>query len=405
VTSIPLGRILGKSADSAAIKALNRGIVEDLKNAPTDSQLSKFVLSGLNQVEKNTLGRSALKQKISPTVIGVAIAGDNVDKLATKNMVRIISKSKDNGRFADANKPFDVVGKTLKDRLDTVIAINKKAGFEVGEQAKALKGKVYLGNIKSKFRARIVDRGIGINEKGRFDFKDADINEKTAPANLLEEVSKVLDGIPDNMNARGVHRLKKRLRSLIDSNNEGRGATGEAEFDVKGVIKDINDSLNTQFPKYAKPNNEFSQTIKAIDDFKKVTGVDPKRPSTAKFLGAAARTLTSKSKSNPKLTDSINQLTEAANVKNIKFKGDIPSQVAVAKRLEEQFYKQTEEGNVPSIKEVTEATAGSQFVKAKGVVEIGSKIVKATRRINDENALKVLEKLTRQKTKIPKRNK
>ena len=125
--------------------------------------------SGGAKVSADKFARNAINQGFDEGVVASIKASSKADKSLMKKMLSIMKKGKSDAEFGSFNRPSDIVGNTLLDRIKSIRDANKKAGIEIGKEAKKLAGKdIDISNAVNAFSSKLDDLGVRLvpNNKG-----------------------------------------------------------------------------------------------------------------------------------------------------------------------------------------------------------------------------------------------
>lgn len=269
------------------------------------------------RVESDVPAIEAIKQGFDEGVIADVKQASKADKSAMRKMVNIAERSKKNKKFGLLNRPGDVAGDTLMGRLRVVQKANRDAGKSLNVAAEALAGKsVEAAPIGDKFASDLSDMGVSLQRNNGgidVDFAGSDIEGLAGPESVIERVVKRMSSTtpPD---AKELHRLKRFIDEQVTFGKNAEGLAGNAERVLKGLRRDINETLGAKFPDYAAANKQYSKTIGALDAFQDVAGrkMNLTGPNADRATGVLMRRLMSNAQSRVTLLDSINEIDAVA---------------------------------------------------------------------------------------------
>ena len=312
------------NTDVALFKLADEGITN-----PTIRQ--KLLGADLPKVVKDTPTVKAARQGINEEFLEVVKkAGTTADKKALIRMTDIAKKGRTNPVFRSESRPSFVAGDVLLDKVNAIKRINRAAGKRIGNATKFLKGKqVPVAEIGDKFLSSLDDLKIAIKPDGKLDFKDALISgagRKKAIADIFDRMSR-----NKNPDALDLHHLKQFIDDTVSYGKTVRGLGGKAENALKELRTNIKDTLNSNFPQYAKANEAYSDTISLLDKIQELAGkkTDLTSDSAAGDLAVLARRITSNAQSRGRVRDAFLDLDKLLDkhsgftgVKRLPGKGD-----------------------------------------------------------------------------------
>ena len=288
------------NTDVALLKLADEGI-----SNPTVRQ--KLLGADLPKVVKDTPTVQAARQGISEDFLEVVKKGSTrADKIALIKMTDMAKKGRTNPLFRRDSRPSFVAGDVLLDKVNAIKGINRAAGKRIGNATKFLKGKqVPVAEIGDKFLSTLDDLKITIKPDGKLDFKDALISgagRKKAIADIFDRMSR-----NKNPDALDLHELKQFIDDTVSYGKTVRGLGGKAENALKGLRTNIKETLDSNFPQYAKANEAYSDTIGLLDKIQELAGkkTNLTSDSAAGDLATLARRITSNAQSRGRVRDAF----------------------------------------------------------------------------------------------------
>lgn len=370
----------------------------------------------------NKAANSSVKQGLKENLVSMVQASTGSTKQKMLNMLDIVEKGKTNLRET-INRPGDIIGDSLLDRYRVVKAANKQGGQMINTAAKDLKGKpVDVSPAVNSFMDDLQELGVQFDPgAGTVSFRGSDIEkitgEETAFKNLLERMLNT-----DNPDAYDVHRLKRFIDNTVTYGKRVEGVSGNTERIMKRLRNGLDSILDAQFPQYAKANQQYSETIGALDDLQTLAGrkADLSGMNADKDIGILLRRILSNARSRVPIMDNIVEMDRVANkykntgkdiapyggvlsgdsVAPTAFDDDILTQALFADELERVFGtnattsfmgdigKSIQRGAVD-----TAVTGGNPWTSASELVHSG---IDRLRGVNEENALKEFRRLLEQ---------
>lgn len=384
----PRGKISAIFSNETPTKQTVRQIIE---SGADDGVVARKIIDGAGKVKADPVGKAAIRQGIDEGVVAAVKGSSSSDKAAFAKMLNIVERGLKNKRFASQNRPSDIVGDALVQRVKAVRNINKQARKDVNKAAFGLKGKrVDLDEVTTGFEDDLL--GFGVVPSGKkLDFSDsvfesASLKKMQKPINDLWSDYQKLQANPDGFKA---HQFKKLIDELVDfGNSQKEGLNRSIEDMAKGLRFNINQSLRGLSNEYRVANIKSSETIQALQDFQKAVGstVDLTSPNADKALGTLSRRLLSNVQSRVRLMDSITNLERTAKNQGARIDDDIFTQVMFVDELEHSF------GSFAP----TSIQGIGEKVAARGAIEAGKEaVVEAVKGqfVSEAKRLKVLKQL------------
>lgn len=364
------------------------------------------------RVQANIFEQEAIKQGFDKGVIASIKGAKQPDKLKMQQMVNIMERGKNKARFAATNRPSDVLGDSVMTRLRIVRKANKAAGQRLDEVAKSLKGKqVDFNPAVDSFVNDLDDIGITLNRVDGVvipDFKGSDIEGLAGPESAINRIVKRMtsEKTPD---AFEIHRMKKFIDEQVTFGKNAEGLAGKTESILKSLRRNLDQSLDSNFPEYDRINSAYSETIGALDAFQEVAGkkMNLTGPNADKATGTLMRRVLSNAQSRITLLDSVNEIERVAK-KFENFRGKLDPRLIEGpkgpSKINDDLLNQVL--FVDELDSVFGTTARTslqgqveQAVKQGPVgiaVEAAAKGAEKLRGINEENAFKAMKDLLRE---------
>lgn len=291
---------------------------------PEPTARQKALGADLPQIVKDVKVKKAAYQGFDSGFLdAVKKRGTPADKRAMLEMTQISQKGKKDPLYESDFRPADVAGNTLLNDINEIKRINKAAGRQIGDAKKYLSGKkVPTAHIGDSFIETLDSLGIKI-EGNKLDYSDSIISglggRKKAINGIWGKMVKNKD--PDAMD---LHNLKREIDESISYGKNIGGLGGDAEAALRSLRTDINETLKSNFPRYAEANKAYSDTIDALDEIQRLAGqkTDLTSNSASGSLGVLSRRLTSNAQSRGQVRDSYKQIGDVLR-KHEGF-GDVP---------------------------------------------------------------------------------
>ncbi len=360
-----------------------------------DARLAEFEIVDGKRV-KNADAVDAIKQGFDKGIVSTIGKASKTDKLKMARMVRLLERGRNNPLFGAKNRPSDVIGQSLLDRVTHIRDINRRAGSNLDAVAKSLKGKQadFSGPV-DQFLKDLDEMGIDLNEDFTPGFQGADIEGATGAENLIRKIVKRMgSGQPGDIpDAHDMHRLKRFIDEQVTYGKSAEGLTGQAERVVKDLRRNLDSVLDSQFPQYNQVNTTYADTIGALNSLQDVAGrkMNLSGGSADKALGTLLRRILSNAQSRINVVDAVDDIDIVAKKYGGDFQDNISTQVIFANELNRVFpptNQTTFQGDIA--KEVARGIGQSNVERA---AEAASKVANKVRGISEESQIRSIRKL------------
>jgi hypothetical protein len=398
---------VGEKLSPQDAATLRKQIAQD----PASTELVNFRISGSQAVPDNE-ATSAIKQGWKDGTIASIKAATDKDRQAMTQMLNIFKMGEKNDNFRALNRPADILGDTVQSRIDFLARNNKTSGMAIDRIAQSrLRGQtVDYDPAVNSFLKDLENIGVKVelDQAGvaKANLDGSRIEGDVAGEKLLNIVLKRLSktAAPD---ALGVHDAKRFIDTQVDygKRNLSNPLTAEAERIVKGLRRNLNQSLGDKFPVYKAANDKYADTITALNDLQKAAGtnIDFDSASANKQLGTAMRKLTSNYGTRANLIDSLDQANQVVSKYGMKLDDDIVNQLIFVNELDRMFGAAAQ----TSLKgQVAEGALGTGVDIARGnlrqrAFDLLAEKAEELRGVNKENAVKAMEELLKRKAGQP----
>lgn len=354
--------------------------------------------SGAPRLARDKQASDAIKQGFDEGVVQAVKQTSPQNKAKLLRMANIAEKSSQDEVFRSLNRPADVAGDSLAQRIKFIRKTNQDAGQQLDGVAKSLRGQ--KGNIEgpaTNFSNNLNEMGISQDENGKLAFAGSDIEGIAGAEKIINQVAKRVKRLDAN-DAYDMHRLKRYIDEQVTYGKTTEGLSGKAERALKQLRADIDASLDEQFPEYNRVNTQYSDTIQALDAFQDAAGtkVDLFGPNSEKALGTVSRRLLSNTQSRANLLTSLKDIEDVSKKYGTTFDDDIITQVMFADALDKRFGAAAAtslQGDVgKGVKRGLETATGQRTFTGLGI-DAASAGVDFLAGRNDKNAFKSIKKL------------
>jgi hypothetical protein len=379
-------------------------------DSPESTDFVNFRIAG-SQVVPDNLAADALKQGWKDGTVASIKASSDKDRTAMTKMLNLFKMGEKSEKFRTLNRPADILGDTVQARIDFLAKSNKQAGKAIDRIAQTrLRGQnVDYDPAVNKFLGDLDNIGVKVNldKNGvaKVNLEGSRIEGDKGAENLLNIVLKRLSKTqtPD---ALGVHDAKRFIDTQVSygKRNLANPLTAEAESIVKGLRRNLNQSLGDAFPVYKAANTKYSETITALDAMQKAAGtsINFDSDNANKALGVAMRKLTSNYGTRANLIDALDQANQTSQKYGLSLNDDIVNQLIFVNELDRMFGAAAQ----TSLKgQVAEAAMGTGTDIARGnfsglaqrAFDLMAEKAENLKGINKENAIKAMEEILNRK--------
>ncbi len=388
--------------DTSAASKLGK-VAEDVAESVPEKSLVKYIVDGSGKVKTDRLAQETIKQGFDQGVVAAVKGATKIDRSKMAKMTNIMEKGKENALFAMKNRPSDVAGDSLLDRVRFVKETNRTAGKELDVVAKSLKGQsVNFDNPVNNFLNNLDEMGVKLDKRFRPNFKGSDVEGLAAPQNAIANIVKRLSSgrrgvAPD---AHELHRMKRFIDEVVTYGKQGEGLSGKTERILKQLRRDLDSTLDDAFPEYNRVNTTYADTVGSLDALQDVAGkkMDLFGKNADKATGTLLRRLMSNAQSRVNLVDAVDNLESVARKYGGDFADDISTQMLFADELDNVFGSVARTSfageTAKGIRKGAEVATGQRTVVG-AALEAGAAGVEKLRGINEKNAFKSMNDLLR----------
>ena len=286
------------------------------KVAPTTPGVEAPVIP---KVVKDKTAREVVSQGFDEGLVAMVKTSTDTTKKNMHKMIDVLEAGKKNFKYGSSNRPIDVVGKSIVNRVNVVKSANRVSGQRLNTIAKGLKGEsVDVSPAVNQFLDELDQMGVKFDPAaGKVSFSGSDIEGrgkgvKQAQKIIMDTVDRMLN--TQNPDAYDVHRMKRYLSEQVNFGKQSGGVSGNMDRILKGLRHNLDGVLDEQFPAYKKVNEDYAQTVSALNSLQDVAGskIDFFGENADKALGTLSRRLLSNAQSRIPLMDSLAELDAAA---------------------------------------------------------------------------------------------
>lgn len=368
-------------------------------------------------------GQAALKQGVEPKTVALLQSATPLGKKRMQEMLQIARKGKENARYEIRNRPSDIPGDALINRVKIIRSANRSAGERIDKVAQTLKGqRVDVNPVVNDFMGKLNEMGIRYNPNSRsLDFSESDIRGLSGIESTVTRVIRQMEGKGD-IDAYDVHRMKRILDEQLTYGKNAEGLGGRVEKYLKDLRRGLDGVLDEQFKAYNRVNTQYAETIGALDALQDVAGtkMNLSGGNADKALGTLLRRITSNAQSRVRLLDAVDEVDGVArkylksdstdivplskttprgeDIAEIDLDDDLLAQVRFMSDIERLFGTSAP----TSLQGVMENVEGPAMRAAmtgdttEMKVGMARSALNAIRGINEENTIKALETLLKE---------
>lgn len=293
-----------------------------VEGEPPQTGVERFFDTKGPKVKADPQARYAISQGAREGVVQPMKNASKPDKDLMLKMTNIADRAKKDELYGMENRPGDVAGDLLMDRLDVIRRANKRAGMALKPITDNMKGKsVDVSEVGANLSDALDDMGVTLarGDDGKLvaNYEGSNIEGATTLTGWLDNVLRRVDRVAGSgkIDAFELHQLKKFIDDQVTFGKSSDGLSGQTERVLKRFRTDINDTLGNNFNDYAKANETYSGTIKALDAFQDVAGrkMDLLGDNADKATGTLMRRLMSNAQSRITLLDSLKGIDDAVD--------------------------------------------------------------------------------------------
>lgn len=286
------------------------------------------------------LAVSAVRQGFNENFVQALKNLSPADKKQVLKMATTIDRGESDFLASRYNRPSDVVGQSLSDRIDYIKSVNKKAGVDVDKAAKSLPESVDPTAPFESTLNSLVEMGVKFDNDQVPSFKGSEVQDFAADERIIKNVVERMNEINT---AKDLHNLKKYIYNSVYAGKRSEGGLQpKTERVLKDFARGINETLGEASPDYRAANTVYSETIDALDELQSAAGksINLFGEGAEKSLGTSVRGLLSNNKTRVELENQINNIDSVAKKYGGNFQDDIRVQTAIVDELERIYQTQ-----------------------------------------------------------------
>ena len=387
--------------------ASEKALVAQIKAGARDDSLAGLRVVG-NRVEVDQVGKEALKQGFRPGVVQSIKTANPATKAKMREMTRMMRQIKKSERLGLEFRPSDVVGDSVTSRIQFIRDKADVARKELNTIADTkLRGKqIDIAPVTNRLQSSLDDLDVSLVDGPggipKPEFKGSLISKDKTSQRVISDVIDLLGegGRPDALRA---HKLKRQLDIMIDFNKKSaEGLTDAGRNVLKGIRKELNNSIRAVDPDYARVNDTLSQSLNSLNSLDDAIGtIDMFGKGANKALGTRMRALLSNQQGRVRIENAVDDIENTVTNLGGKFDDNIKDLVMFSDTLDDRFgtvAKTSLAGQeAQAIRQAArEGVAGT--VRERAVEAVGRGAEKL-RGVNEFNAFEAMNKLLKRGSK------
>lgn len=385
-------------------------IAQTLREQPDSTEVVRFRLVN-DQVRPDKPADEALKQGWKEGAVASIKAASDEDRKRMQQMLNIYKLGKKSEKFRAMNRPADILGKSVDNRVKFLSTQRERAGKDIDTIAKKqLRGQqVNYQPAINQFLGELDEIGakveMGPDGIARINLRGSDIQGDRQAQRVLNATLERLSDVnaPD---AYGVHTAKRFIDTQVNYGKQSaqNPLSRKAESILKNLRRNLNTSLADQFKDYGAANAKYSQTTQALDDLQDAVGtkLDFDSPNAPAAFGTAMRRILSNYGTRANVIDSLDEVNRVASQYGMKLDDDIVNQLIFVNELDRMFgapADMTFKGQISqAIQTGVDIARGGAAQRA---MDLLAEKAESLRGINEENAIKVMEEILARRTPKP----
>jgi len=379
-------------------------LIQKIKIDPTSADVAEVKLVG-GAVQKDRTASEVVRQGFQPSVVASTKTGSNKDKFNMLKMLHVFKKGKKDAVYAAKNRPSDVLGESMNERVKYILDTNKNAGKEIEVVAKKLKTKtIDTSDAVDSLMNDLDDIGVAIGrtEEGKLtvSLRGSNIEGDIASKGLLKNVLNRLKSIEEG-SAYDAHRAKRYIDTQVSyGKTRANPLSKETERIVKKFRSRINDTLGEASGEYKAANTKYKDTLEALEGIQKAVGasVDMQGGNVPKAFGTSLRKILSNYGSRVQMMDSVANAESTAVKYGMKMDDDLIKQLIFSNEIDRMFGSFAPTSFKGQIESATKQGLDMARKSAlETAIDLTSRAGERIRGINEENAIKAIEKMLKEK--------
>ena len=380
----------------------NKGkIRSDISAQKPTARTAKYTVTPAGRLVGETLAKKAVSAGWDDSFVAWVKTTDKQTRQNLREMVNIAKKRVGEGKeFTYNGRPSDIIGKSLKTRIDLVKKVQRQSGSLIKKVSKQqLSGKqIDISEALNKFKSQVFELGGKINEKGEIEFGiNSQLYGQASKQKAFKDVFAKINTLGDVADGYNAHQLKQFITEYVDFGKGSKdGISANVENVLKGFRKDINDTLKGQSDAYDKVNTSYSQTTQALSDFQKAAGksIDLFGPEADAATGRVLRKLLSNMQNRENLAATMKAIEDVAVKHGGKYTDDLTAQTKAVNEMERLLGSFAETSFKGEITQAGQRVAENPSIRQLGTeaVRMSAKQLQKTKQ-NQTAQIRALEEL------------
>lgn len=406
LAGLGLGKYIGRLSD----KQIKQGVAKQTILKKIESGDADKALLGLREeggrIFKDPIVKDAIKQGADERVLRSIETASPSTKSKMREMISILKKRRENADFAAIRRASDPMGASVFKRYKELNKLRRKAGVELNKVAnESLKGQqVNISEAVDRFYISLDDMGIVStgDPASPFKFSGMDDVNVSGARRILNRLDSRISADTGDIDALGAHKAKRLIDSAVDYGGlptDKSKLPKQLEASLKELRADMNQAISDSVPEYAKANSKFADVVQPLSEmdsvFKNMLKLSRDESVETAIGTKAARTLMSNNVSRGAMIELLQQSDEVLARNGVRLDDDLIKQAVFIDELERlfgteastSFFGQSQRAREASL---INAAFGDRLGATKELLESGIQKIKG---VNDENAIKALEKI------------
>jgi len=372
--------------------------IQGMNDILTENKLAGYIRTGAGEIRTDPMAREAVRQGFDQGTVQAIVGASDVDRDAFSKMLDIFKKARSNTTYAQTNRPADIIGDTLQERISFITSVKDSAGREIDVIAREVGDTtVSTADFTASYLDDLADEGIGFTPEGLEHPLSSTFARNEPAKKALDDMFEQVKFLQENPTFMNLHRTKRMIDDMVEyGRRSSEGLTGRAEGIIKKLRYQINKQLSEADERYAAANNQFYTAKDAIDSFQSSisTKVDMAGPNADKALGTAARTLTSNRATRIPMLDALKKFDDIVYGLGMRPEDDLIAQNMFVNLLESRFGAVGDTSIGGIMANNMERIAKNQ---RSGLIDAGIEMAveggKTVAGLTDEGAIRALENL------------
>jgi len=234
----------------------------------TTPKTAPYTLNKGNLGKDRAFTKAVRDTGIAPNELAIIKGSQADDLVAYKKMIDVANIDDP----LNVQRPVQVAGETVNQRIKDVIQVKNQAGKEIGKIAQQKLNKAIPGltDAVDEFADNLSSQGVTVSTGGRLDFQGSVFDDMPEIQRSLKTIFKRAQAM--GTNGKTAHDLKRYIYERVNYDISTSGLTNTAQSLMKSFARGIDTVLDTADASYKVANNRFSTAISAQLDVQKILG-------------------------------------------------------------------------------------------------------------------------------------